>query len=191
MAELIAIREYARRVGKTDTSVHKAIKAGKIVKGVVVDKDGKKKIDPDVATAEWDLHKDPSYQRTYKSGKSNTEEIDAPVVSIPSGNAPAQSPGTKKSLADIKRDTAEVKLHISALELKEKKGQLVDKEKVYKALFAAGQEVRTTFQSIPDRVIDEILSAPTRNDAHAILFNAIADGLEQLSEVVNREIVIR
>lgn len=185
---LMSIREYARHIGVSDTSVHKAIKSEKIVNGVVII-DGKKKINPDVATSEWEAHKDPSYERTYKSGHTNSSVVSksvdvAKVSTISSG-------GERKSLADIKRDTAEVKLHIAAIELKEKKGQLVDKERVYKALFSAGQEVRTTFQSIPDRVIDEILSAPTRNDAHAVLFNAIADGLEQLSEVVNREIVIR
>lgn len=187
---LLSIREYARSVGKSDTAVHKAIKSGKIVNGYVVDAHGKRKIDPDIATAEWDLHKDPSYQRTYKNGKSNLDDIEAPKALAPNSVAAITS-GGKKSLADLKRDTAEVKLHIAAIELKEKKQQLVDKDKVYKALFAAGQEVRTTFQAIPDRVIDDILAAPTRNDAHSVLFNAIADALDQLSEVVNREIVIR
>lgn len=199
MAEKVSIREFARRVGVSDVAVGKAIAAGKIVQAIDYTNAKRPKIDPDVALQEWGKNYDPSYQRTDKVNelmgegaippkptKAAKPTKPKPPVDDSEPEAP-QRPGGK-SLAEIKRQAAEVKLHISAIELKEKKGQLVDKDKVYKALFAAGQEVRTAFQAVPDRVIDDILAAKTRNEAHSVLFNAIADTLETLSEIANRDL---
>jgi hypothetical protein len=196
--EKISIREFARRVGVSDVAVGKAIRAGKIVKALDYTNPKRPLIDPDLALQEWGKHYDPSYQRTEKvnenMGKAIPEQKPEkpkpkpkPPVDEPTEQEPP-TPTNGKSLAEIKRQSAEVKLHISALELKEKRGQLVDKDKVYRALFAAGQEVRMEFQSLPDRVIDDILAAKTRNEAHGVLFNAIADALEKLNELGNRQL---
>ena len=195
MAEKVSIREFARRVGVSDVAVGKAIAAGKIVQAIDYTNPKRPKIDPDVALQEWGKNYDPSYQRTDKVNERMGEGVKTPKPTKAKPKPPSpdsepetpQQPGAK-SLAEIKRQAAEVKLHISAIELKEKKGQLVDKDKVYKALFAAGQEVRTAFQAVPDRVIDDILAAKTRNEAHSVLFNAIADTLETLSEIANRDL---
>jgi len=178
MAEKLSIREFAKRVGVSDVAVGKAIRSGKIVNGIDYSNPKRPKIDPEIALKEWGKHVNPNYNR------EQTEKIQQHAEA---SSAPADVAGGR-SIAEIKRQQAEVKLRISALELKEKQGQLVDKDKVYKALFAAGQEVRTALQSIPDRVIDDLLAAQTRNESHQILFNAIADTLEMLSEIMNREI---
>lgn len=198
--EKISIREFARRVGVSDVAVGKAIRSGKIVNALDYSNPKRPLIDPDLALQEWGKNYDPSYQRTEKvsenMGKAVTEQKadkpkpkpkPKPHVDEPTEQDAPTAPNGK-SLAEIKRQAAEVKLHISALELKEKRGQLVDKDKVYRALFAAGQEVRMEFQSLPDRVIDDILAAKTRNEAHAVLFNAIADALEKLNELGNRQL---
>lgn len=193
MAELIAIREYARRKGCSDTAVRKAIASGKIVKGIIR-KDGERPlINPEVADREWSTNFDPNYGGKARNPKLRATmlgeaEKPQPIEQEEQNQTETMPTAGKKSLAELKRDTADVKLRISALDLKQKMGILVDKDKVYKALFAAGQEVRASFQSIPDRVIDEVLASPTRNEAHSILFNAIADALENLSEILNREI---
>lgn len=199
MAEKVSIREFARRVGVSDVAVLKAIKAGKISKALDYTNPKRPKIDPDVALVEWGKNYDPSYHRTDKvtDQLGNQSSDQTP----PKKEKPTKKSNTKrdsedyepqptngKSLAEIKRQTAEVKLHREALELKKTRGELVDKQKVYRALFSAGQEVRTAFQAIPDRVIDDILAAKTRNEAHGVLFNAIADTLEMLSEITNREL---
>jgi hypothetical protein len=199
MGEKISIREFARRVGVSDVAVGKAITAGKIVEGIDYTNPKRPKIDPEIALREWGKNYDPSYQRTDKVNENMGEGVEPPKPATSKPNPPKppkayesdneapQQPGGK-SLAEIKRQAAEVKLHISAIILKEKKGQLVDKDKVYRALFSAGQEVRTAFQAIPDRVIDDILASKTRNEAHSVLFNAIADTLDLLSEVANRDL---
>lgn len=182
MSQYISLREYGRRKGCSDTAIRKAIKSGKIVNGVIRNPGERPMIDPVVADAEWGMTFNPSYgDRSGKLHKSLEE------------SAGKVAPGTPdveggRSLAEIKRQTAEVRLRLDALELKERMGQLVDKDAVYRALFAAGQEVRTALQAIPDRVIDDVLAARSRNEAHQVLFNAIADTLEMLSEISERPI---
>lgn len=198
MAEKLSIREFAKRVGVTDVAVGKAIKAGKIVDAIDWTNPKRPKIDPELALKEWGKNYDPSYHRTDKvterlgSTSDTPEPKRAPRKSTTSAKEPPsgepQPTSGGKSLAELKRQTAEVRLHREALELKQKRGELVDKQKVYRALFSAGQEARTAFQAIPDRVIDDILAAKTRNEAHGILFNAIADTLEMLSDITNREL---
>jgi len=77
------------------------------------------------------------------------------------------------------------------LELRKEKGEVVDKDVVYKTLFKAGQELREAFKGIPDRVIDDVLAAPDRLTSHAILSDAITDVLERFSEIAEREITKR
>lgn len=194
MAEKISIRQFARRIGVSDVAVGKAIKAGKIVEAIDWSNPKRPKLDPDLALKEWGKGYDPSYHRTEKitdklgTDKSSKEKPAPKSQPAPTADEVDVPKSGGKSLAEIKRQTAEVKLHEAALDLKRKRGELVDKQKVYRALFSAGQEVRTAFQAIPDRVIDDILASKTRNEAHSVLFNAIADTLEQLSEITNRDI---
>lgn len=195
MAEKISIREFSRRVGCSDTAVLKAIKAEKIVKALDYTNPKRPTIDPEIALKEWGKNYDPSYERTSKSNENMGSVIASPnPKAVQKPNRPADQeqedtpPQGGKSLADIKRQTAEIKLHEAALDLKQKRGELVNKDKVYKALFAAGQEVRSKFEAIPDRVIDDVLAARSRNESHQVLYNAIADALEELSKIVNRDL---
>jgi hypothetical protein len=193
----ISIREYARRRGCADTTVHKAIRAGKIVAGVVFDEAGKPSINEAVADQEWSKHFD-STRAVNKTlakkltpepkplkGKQTQEEPESEEEEQTKTN---QTGGT---LAQARLMQTAYKAQITKLEFQEKLGKLVDKEKVYSQLFSWGKEIRLAFQAIPDRHIDEILSAPSRNAAHELLLNAITETLEMLSDIEKREIVPR
>jgi hypothetical protein len=188
-AKGVSIREFARIVGVSDMAVRKAIASGKIVEAIDYTNPQRPKIDPVKAAQEWGKNYDPSYERSDKVTESiNVGTHKAPKrgdvdTGIP--NLPHPSEGGR-SLADIKRQTAEVKLRLAAVELKQKQGQLVDKDLVFRSLFAAGQEMRTALQTVPDRCIDGILAAKDRNDAHVILYNEITTALERLSEIYRR-----
>ncbi len=196
MAEKLSIREFSRwladrGINVTDVAIGKAIKAGKIDKAIDWTNPKRPKLNPELACEEWGKNYDPSYHRKDELTDKIADGVKAPKATKKKASAEdtdAPQPTNGKSLAEIKRQTAEVKLHREALELKKTRGELVDKQKVYRALFSAGQEVRTAFQAVPDRVIDDILAAKTRNEAHGVLFNAIADTLEMLSEITNREL---
>jgi hypothetical protein len=166
-------------------AVRKALKSGKIVESVDYTNPKRPLIDPIKAAKEWGKNYDPSYERTGKI----SENIKLPdtVVDHSDPEAPMPHPAQGgRSLADIKRQTAEVKLRLAAVDLKEKQGHLVDKDLVFRSLFAAGQEMRTAMQAIPDRCIDMILAAKDRNEAHVILYTEITNALERLHEIYKR-----
>ena len=197
MSNGISIREFARNLGVSDVAVLKAIKAGKIVKGIDYSNPKRPKVNPKVAAEEWGRNWDPTrasaqpLRERFEPTKAKPISVDKkPKVDAVAGKTPPGSTDGEsgRSLAEIKRQTAEVRLRLDALELKERMGQLVDKDAVYRALFAAGQEVRTALQAIPDRVIDDVLAARSRNESHQVLYNAIADALEMLNEISERPI---
>lgn len=165
--ERISQREYARRLGISNEAVRKAIEAGKIVKGWDK-KEGK--IILDIANKEWGaLH-----------FKNNINEI----VSEIGGN---KSEGNNLSLngdssfAEARRVKEIIQAQLVALDLKERKGELVKKDQVYKELYAFGQQMRTSLQAIPDRVIDNVLAAKSRSEAHTLVTEAIHEVLESLT----------
>lgn len=184
---LISIREYARNRSCSDTAVHKAIRTGKIVKGVVRDAEGRPKIDPEVADKEWAIY----FDHDATQNKKLAEKIPKPTQAPGSGDAAVEPGGTVGSLSKARLALTVSKAQLAAMEFRVKSGKLVDKDKVYSSLFTAGQEVRAAMQAIPDRHIDEILAAATRNEAHTILYNVIADALESLSELGKRELTPR
>lgn len=61
----ISIREFARRVGVSDTAVHKAIKAGKISASCLDHSNPKRpKIFPDAALKEWGVNYVPNWEQS-------------------------------------------------------------------------------------------------------------------------------
>lgn len=92
------------------------------------------------------------------------------------------------TLAAARKAQEVYKAKIAELDYKKRIGDLVAKDEVYKALFAFGQELRTQFQAIPDRVVDNMLAASSRNEAHIILYEAITKVLENLADIDSRPI---
>jgi hypothetical protein len=184
---VISIRAYARLKGCTDTTVHKAIKSGKIVSGLIKNQNGRPVIDSDIADREWSVYFDP--ERAVN--KKLADKIPIPKEdrkAIPRETVAVAAPGAAGSLANARLAQTIARAKLLDMEFRKKSGKLVEKDKVYSALFSAGKEVKAAMQTIPDRFIDEILSAPTRNDAHNILYNAIADALQMLAEITARDL---
>jgi hypothetical protein len=96
--------------------------------------------------------------------------------------------GGKVPFAELQRRHEAVKLRIAELNLQARRGELVETAKVYAALFSAGQEMRTAFLAVPDRIIDDLLAAPGRNEAHSLLYRAIASVLESFADISNRDL---
>ncbi len=165
--ERISQREYARRLGVSNEAVRKAIDSGKIVKGW--DKK-EQRIIFDIANKEWGaLH-----------FKNN---INAIVNDEGDGGTVGKnlSLNGDSSFADARRVKEIIQAQLVALDLKERKGELVKKDQVYKELYAFGQQMRTSLQAVPDRVIDNILASKSRAEAHTLLTDAIHEVLEILT----------
>lgn len=200
MSELISIRKYAMRKNCSDPAVLKAIKTGKIVKGCVIDEHGKKKINPEIADAEWASNSDPLRAKMgdrfdlSAAIPKGFERVPKPAIKaklepkpvVPS--YPAVKSLQDETLASARKAQEVYKAKIAEVDYKKRIGELVMKADVYKALFAFGQELRTQFQAIPDRVVDNMLAASNRNEAHNILYEAITVVLENLSDIDSRSI---
>ncbi|MGI9158139.1 MAG: hypothetical protein ACR2K1_00150 [Saprospiraceae bacterium] len=178
----ISLREFARRLSISEGAVRKAIKEGKINTGVQYDANGKPTIIPDVALSEWGKTYNPNYDRNPALYQKLDEAAGANVQAGDAGH-----PGNR-STAELKRLLSEIRVQKEAIELRKTKGELVDKKKVYAQLFQMGQEVRSALQAVPDRVIDGIIAARDRSEAHTILTLAINEALNTLSEIQKREI---
>ena len=161
MPELISLREFGKKVGASHVGIKKAIDAGYILKGFV-----NGKIDYDVAKKEWDTRPVAKTEKKKKAQATNSKKRNG-IENI--------------TIQEAKRREAVFKAERAQLDVEELRGKLVRKDVVMKELFAAGQEVRITLQSIPDKEIDNILAASTRNEALSILNTAIVNALESLS----------
>lgn len=170
MAELMKILQYAKHAGVSDALIHREIKEGKIKEGVVLIK-GKRWIDPDIADAERAKHKDPTHRRVTRRDK---EEGRAKV-----------GDGDTPTMTEVKLKQEVIRTKKMHLEYEKKKGTLVEKDAVYKALFDYAQEIRIEVESIPDKVVDDMLAAADRHRARTILSEAIEDALLALSKQVN------
>lgn len=183
--EIISIREFSRRVNVSDTAIRKAMNAGHIVRGKVVD-NGMPKINFEAAKQEWDIYQ----SQQGKAIKPTTTPTPQPVkqaAPTPTPPAPVAQGEALKPQAGTLAAARLVKEQLNAklleMEVKEKMGKLVDKDRVYANLFAAGQELRINLQTLPDRYIDDIRAAGSRNEAHTILLKAINEVLTEIAEL--------
>lgn len=196
----IKIRAYARLVGVSDTSVHKAMRSGKITAASwVEDKRGNKLIIPAKANAEWGRYHDPTKAQATKSGGVLNLSEAPPTAPPEQPTAPTQQASAPPNEADelsnkglsvarLKQISETLKIKKAQIELKELEGTLVPKKQVYDAFFTFGQEMRQAILAIPDRIIDEIMATPERAVAHNILTDALMQALSALSDMGNRDI---
>lgn len=174
--EEISVREFGRRVGVSDTSIRKALEKGRIKEGY----DLKKRIiHYEIALLEWNASGggakkfEAAVQTTSSDQQTNINQNNI----IPE----IETVNIRMPITEAKRLDAVFAAKKKELEVAELKRILVSREKVFKQLFQAGQEVRATLQTIPDKYIDNILASENRNEAHTILYNAITEALESLS----------
>lgn len=68
MADLVSIRECARRIGVSDTAIRKAIAAGRVFVAQRNEKNGRPLLDFDAVLKNWRANTDPAMQRTGGAG---------------------------------------------------------------------------------------------------------------------------
>lgn len=178
--EHISIREYARRRGCSEGLVRKSIRNGKIEESAIArDASGAVKgVYQELADQQWSANYNPQRVRSPELQSKLTGVEPDPDIEPTTYEQPATKTAT---MAKANQVEAVFKAKLRELEYRRKSGELISKEATYRALFALGQEIRSSLQAIPDRVIDEILAAPTRNDAHTVLTREIHDVLARLS----------
>lgn len=187
MDEKISIREFARRMKVRDTSVHKAIKSGKIVAGVQ-GSGTEKKILFETARREWAAAHDPTYAQRSPALTANLagQPIPAQSPTAPAVGGSVEKEAGDTSLASAKRLQSVIKAKTMSLELQRLQGTLVDKNEVNKQLFALGQELKSAILAVPDRCIDDIMACTTRGAAFQLLYSHLVDALTAMSDGIKR-----
>ena len=195
--EPISIREYARRKEMSDMYIRRMIKEGVITPRSITTNpnNGRPMILPLYAEEDWAMNYstkgEVNRHRFRKSKKTYVKPKPKPSGTLPKvevdGLADQPAPGTlpdgRKSKAELDRLHAELKVQMAAIELRERKGQLVDKDRVYTALFDLAQELRKEIMSVPDKTIDNIRAAKTRQEAHSYLYEALTNALTTIAEM--------
>ena len=175
--EYLSIRAYAKRVGVSHTAIKKAIDSGKIVKGYDL---GTQKLIPQFADQEYGFQV--SIKKINEKMKDSISQDDlnyysgVEVMDIQLSHADTAPEAQRKQII--------IKAQLDLLKLKTESGQLVNKEEVYKEIYAYGKEIRMSLQAIPDRIIDQLITMD-RNDAHKLLTESINESLIKLTNYAN------
>lgn len=184
--EKISIREFAKRLGITDSAVHRARKDGVFSKGESTRKWGKRKLPCMV----WPVAKEEYFSNgrgihAAAYGQSQDAKIKS-NIKVDESEVPSESTPIGHNLTSIQR----AKLHYEVfrakkveLEYREKLGELVNKEQVYQELFSAGKLLRDAVMNIPEAVVDDLLAARSRAEALELLTTRLADALRSLAEL--------
>lgn len=202
----IPIREFARQVGLSEGAIRKYIRNG-VIGARCVGKDeatGWPVVFPDLAKEDIEAFKSaPKPERKPAERKAKAPKAKAPrrpppppaddedededddgIVFHPqTKSVPGVLPNGKRSKAELDRLLAEVKLQQAAIQLRQTKGELVEKVRVYRELYELGQELRKDIMAVPDRTLDNIRAAKTRSEAYEIMRGALADVLTAFSQI--------
>lgn len=188
----ISLRQYAKNLNTTDTSVRRAIKSKKIVKGVFIGEDGKPHIIPEIANEEWgknlnleagnNIHlaeslsekgkKEAKIKEKPPTGPVTEEEIDSDV-DVDDGD----------TYAEAKRKEAILKAKLLKLDLLEREKELGPRVDYNNQLMEIGIKFREIMQALPNQTIDNILAFPTRNEAVLYFQEIIDNALNKVSNV--------
>lgn len=206
MEPAISIRKFAKDVGVAEATVRRAIAAGKIVRGVVHNpKTGRPGIIRSIADREWEAaytgktNASPVLKERYgftSGGTAQASSVDVKLGQSSAGTNVSDDEQDQddsgaiknpKTMRDAQLKEQIYKANMAEIKYNEALGKLVKKEKVYKAFFEFGTQVREAIQSVPDRVVDLMLACTSRNEAHELLSSELARALETLSNYKNTE----
>jgi hypothetical protein len=182
----ISIRAYAKQIHVDEKAVRKAIGEGKIKKGF--DKKTKK-ITASIANKEWGFqHFTPKPQRGVSSAKV-AEKLQRKDVEKKS-NIKSVTPGSSEEIPEIldidfsyQELISKIKIHPELqyseairrkeilaiandrMKLEEANGLLLRKDDINKALYAVGDQLKKELLNLPNRITEDIRSAPTKVEA--------------------------
>jgi hypothetical protein len=197
MSELIGIREAARRLGVSDTAVHKAIKAGRVRIAGRTEKSDRPLVAWPQAQADWLANSDGSKRSHVGSQGSPVRAADpAPQVQLPTSGKPDEvaepmativggdalpGRGTGPSYAQSRAVREAYQARLAKLDFEQRSGKLVEVDKVKAAAFRTARAVRDGMLNLPDRVAHELAHETNPAAVHARLSNEIRTILEALA----------
>ena len=122
----------------------------------------------------------PAQRKVRESLAGYIKTFDKSVIE-PATKAPTSA--TKMTYEDAQLQEKIAKARIADLELQEKEGSLVSRDRVNDQLFAAGKELRDALLTIPDRITDLIMAEDNRTMVYNTIYDAIAGELQKLADI--------
>jgi phage terminase Nu1 subunit (DNA packaging protein) len=140
---LITQAEYARQRGCSKQAVSKAVKAGRLT---LIDG----RIDPEIADREWARNTDPDQQQR---GAPEQFEVTQQRVqaSAQQPSAGERDPGDPM-LVEAKARTEKLRADLLEIEIREKRGELVDADQVRRVQFNLARSTRNALLALPARL---------------------------------------
>ena len=179
---LITFTDLAKLKGVSKPAITKAVKSGRIAEAVV-NHNGRKFINKDLALELWDRHTDAS--ATFSTNKavitSNSKQPDIippEIVHEVENLHKGQWPDLNKSRA--KREACLARL--AEIEVAEKEERLVPVEKVEKDWFSVCRAIREAFMNMPDRLSNQLAGETDATAIDKMLREEITSNLQQLAE---------
>lgn len=186
MSELIGIREAARRLGVSDTAVHKAIKAGRVTVAGRTEKSDRPLVAWPQVETDWLANSDSS-KRSHVggTGKSPAREKYAgaakPSVKLPTSDQPDQIETPKgggdnlagqnmgPTFAQSRAVREAYQARLAKLEYEERSGKLVDAAEVKVRAFKMARSARDALMTLPDRMAPILASSTDVIEVHRLM----------------------
>lgn len=208
MSELIGIREAARRLGVSDTAVHKAIKAGRVTVAGRTEASNRPLVAWPAVSEDWARNSD-VLKRTHVGGtgksprRASYDAKPAPVAPLPTreqtlnpdveqplpaaGSEDIQAPApaaTGPSLAQSRAIREVYTARLAKLEYEKAVGKVIEADAVKLQAFKIARAVRDAMLNLPDRVASELAAENDAVRVHLRLSSEIRKALEGLSAAV-------
>lgn len=189
MAELIAIRETARRLGVSDTAVQKAIRAGRVFVHSRNPQNNRPLMAWPQVRDDW-IANSTAAKRSHVGSRGAPDRADerpeVPLVTsnrmdeqkVPGEAVSKSGPGYAQSRAVREAYMA----RLAKLEFEERSGKLVEIEKVKASAFKVARTIRDGLLNMPDRVAAELAHETDPVMVHQLLTAEIRTTLEALAQ---------
>ncbi len=168
----ISQSRYAALIGVSRNAVNKAVKAGHISAGIDPET---KKIIVETANAEWGNAAREKHLKDIE-GASITPSVEFIELS--------KTPLSEGlSFQEARRREQIYRAEMARIQALKEGGKYVSLDAVNTQLFEMGKHIRKRFESLPDRLIDDILAAKDRHTAHNVFKNAIHTELTDIANM--------
>lgn len=180
MAELISIRECARRLGVSDTAVRKAIAKKRITVASHNKDNGRPLLDYDQVVRDWRQNTDPAMQRMDDGGSNGKVSASSPILVAGDRPAPAAPTGGAPSYNQSRAIREAYAARLLKIEYEQKTGKLVRIEAVAQIVEREYGRVRARLLAIPSKLADEVALTEDISACRSLIEAAITDALSEL-----------
>ena len=171
----MTIDKYALHVGLSNVTIFNLIKSGKLLNACYQDSKGRWIINVEEAqkvTGEQTIARQAAQERKKRErGELEPEDM----------KKKADNP---QSYTDARTGNEYVKLHLAKIELAEKQGSLISKEKAVEESFNFARGIREALMIIPDRVAAEFAAENNERNIHKTLSDELRAALKGATDII-------